>query len=142
MLGEQVLFALTAGQSSAALQGSRAVATFCEVATETTATPMEFNFAKDFGQNSGLVIGRGFDLAKPGALGVGEYKLGWFSVQETSGMEAEWAVNQSKLQKVMNQGLPIRDASKMLNNRGFYLNRERGMLRSAGWNYEGSKALI
>jgi hypothetical protein len=41
-------------------------------AAETTATQLEFNFAKDFGQNSELVIGRGFDLPKPGALGAAE----------------------------------------------------------------------
>ena len=110
------------------------------VAAETTAaraTQLEFNFAKDFGQNSGLVIGRGADLSAPGALGAGEYKLGWFSVQSTSGMEAEWAVNQAKLQNVMNLNLPIRDASSLLDTGGFYLNRERGMLQSAGWNYQG-----
>ena len=102
-----------------------------------TATQLEFNFANDFGQNSGLVIGRGADLSAPGALGTGEYKFGWFSVQSTSGMDAEWAVNQAKLQNVMNLNLPIRDASSLLDTGGFYLNNERSMLQSAGWNYRG-----
>jgi RHS repeat-associated protein len=105
--------------------------------TAQTATQLEFNFANDFGQNSGLVIGRGADLSAPGALGTGEYKLGWFSVQSTSGMDAEWSVNQAKLQNVMNLNLPIRDASSLLDTGGFYLNNERSMLQSAGWNYQG-----
>jgi len=101
-------------------------------AAETGATQLEFNFAKDFGQNSRLVIGRGPDLSAPGALGVDEYKLGWFSVQSTSGMDAEWAVNQAMPQNVMNLNLPIRNASSLLDTAGFYLNNERSMLQSAG----------
>jgi hypothetical protein len=106
-----------------------------------TATQLEFNFANEFGQNSGLVIGRGADLAAPGTLGPGEYKLGWFSVQGTSGMDAEWSVNQMKLQNVMNLNLPIRDASSLLDTGGFYLNQERGLLQSAGWTYQGGSWL-
>jgi hypothetical protein len=106
------------------------------LAAEGTATQLELNFVKDFGQTSGLVIGRGADLSAPGALGVAEYRLGWFSVQGTLGMDAEWAVNQAKLQNVMNLNLPIRDASSLLNTGGFYLNNERGLLQSSGWNYQ------
>jgi RHS repeat-associated protein len=101
-----------------------------------TGTQLEFGFAKDFGQNSGLVIGRGRVLSAPGALGVGEYRLSWFSVQEISGMEAEWAVNQGKLQNVMKQNLPIRDASPLSDVDGFYLNRERNLLQSSDWTYK------
>jgi hypothetical protein len=102
-----------------------------------TATQLEFNFANEFGQNSGLVIGRTADLSEPGALGPGEYKLGWFSVKGTSGMDAEWSINQIKLQKVMKLKLPIRDASPLEDTDGFYLNQERGLLQSAGWTYQG-----
>ena len=110
-------------------------ASFAAEGTAQTVTQLEFNFAKDFGQNSGLAIGRGADLSVPGALGAGEYNLGWFSVQSTS-IEAEWAVNQAKLRNVMNLSLSIRDASSLLDTGGFYLNRERGLLQSAGWNYQ------
>jgi hypothetical protein len=51
-------------------------------------------------------------------------------------MEAEWAVNQSKLQNVMNLNKPIRDASPLSDVGGFYLNRERGFLQSSGWTYQ------
>jgi hypothetical protein len=97
---------------------------------------LEFEFAKHFGKTSGLVIGRGADLSAPGALGPGEYKLGWFSVQNTLGMEAEWAVNQAKLQNVMRLNLAIRDASALSDVGGFYLNRERSLLQSSGWTYQ------
>jgi RHS repeat-associated protein len=107
-----------------------------EVSVARGATQLEFSFAKQLDQTSGLVIGRGADLAKPGALAVGEYKLGWMSVQKTSGMEAEWAINQGKLQNAMNLNKPIRDASPLSDIDGFYLNRERGFLQSSGWNYQ------
>jgi len=116
--------------------GSRVLfAKFAELVAAKTGGQLEFEFAKDFGKNSGLVIGRGADLSAPGALGAGEYKLGWFSVQKTS-MEAEWAVNRAKLQNVMNQNLPIRDASPLSDVDGFYLNRERDLLRSSRWTYQ------
>jgi hypothetical protein len=99
-------------------------------------TQLEFGFAIQLDQTSGLVIGRGRDLAQPGALAAGEYRLSWFSVQKTSGMEAEWAVNQSKLLDVMKLNKPIRDASSLDDLGGFYLNRERDLLRSSGWKYE------
>ena len=51
-------------------------------------------------------------------------------------MDAEWAVNQAKLQNVMKQNLPIRDASPLSDTAGFYLNRERNLLQSSGWTYK------
>ena len=102
------------------------------------ATQLEFNFAKDFGQTSGLAIGRGADLSVPAALGASEYKLGWLSVEATSGgVDAEWAVNEAKLRSIMNFNLPIRDVSTLLDTGGRYLNLERGLLQSAGWSYQG-----
>lgn len=96
----------------------------------------------DFGQSlpwlrneSGLVIGRGRALSAPGALGPGEYRLSWQSVQETSGVVGEWAVNRAKLQNVMNLNLPIRDASPLSDLGGLYLNSERWLTTESGWLY-------
>ena len=113
-------------------------------ATKTTPIQLELNFGQSLPWQrgeSGLVIGRGRDLAKPGALGPGEYTLSWFSVQETSGMEAEWAINNSKLSKVMSFGKPIRDASSIENFGGFYLNRERYTQQFLGWHYNSGRWL-
>jgi hypothetical protein len=88
------------------------------------------------GETSGLVIGRGADLSKSGALATGEYRLGWMSVQNSLGMEAEANVNLYKLGQIMEQGLPIRDAS-IGNIGGFYTNLERGMLYQSDWNLFG-----
>lgn len=74
----------------------------------------------------GLVIGRGGDLAQPGALGPGEYKLSW---PPTSTTRSEWKINSGLLRQEMGRGLPIRDASPG-DSGGWYLNAERNLLRT------------
>ncbi len=44
--------------------------------------------------------------------------------------------NQTKLQKVMELNLPIRDAAMLSDIGGFYQNRERNLLRLSGWTYQ------
>jgi RHS repeat-associated protein len=100
------------------------------------AKQLEFAFAEQIDRTSGLVIGRGADLAKPGALAEGEYKLTWLSVKESAGMEGEWAINQERLLDVMKLNKPIGDGSSLLDKGGFFLNRERGLLQSSGWTYQ------
>lgn len=125
--------------SAALLAAPAAAALTVTRAAETTATQLEFNFARNFGQDSRLVIGRGDDLKwlrKIRALDEGEYTLGWFERETTRfSMGAEWAVNRAKLQNVMNLNLPIRDASSIMDTGGAYLNNERWMLKAAGWIY-------
>src|SRR5687768_301914 len=80
----------------------------------------------------GLVIGRGADLAKPGALRAGEYALKWDS--KLPNFKAEWAENAGRLREVMRQGNPIRDAS-VGNTGGIFLNAERALLKDRGWTF-------
>jgi RHS repeat-associated protein len=106
-------------------------------AEKTTASAqMEFDFTKNLSTNSGLVIGRAADLAEPGTLAEGEYGLSWIDVRNSLGAQANLSVNLSKLQNVMNLGLPIRDASSLLDTGSAYLNGERQLLQSSGWQYE------
>ena len=86
---------------------------------------------------SRLVIGRGADLAKPGVLGPGEYKLSWPSTGET---KSEWKINSGLLREEMRNNRPIRDASPN-NNDGMYLNAERNLLKSSGWERDESTHL-
>jgi len=101
-----------------------------------TATQLELPFASELRRVSGLVIGRGRALDKAGAFAEGEYRLGWFSVRRPLGMEAEWSVNEALLRDVMKLDLPIRDISPLADKGGFFLNRERTLLRTAGWSYQ------
>jgi hypothetical protein len=71
-----------------------------------------------------LVIGRGADLAKPGALNPGEFKFSW---PPTGATQSEWKVNSGLLRQEMGNMRPIRDAS-VDNNLGMYLNAERYLL--------------
>jgi hypothetical protein len=80
-----------------------------------------------------LVIGRGSDLAKPGALQAGEYKLGWPT--QLPDYKAEWKENAGRLREAMRQGRPIRDASPG-NTGGVFLNAERNLLRDRGWIFD------
>ncbi len=107
--------------------------------TNSPASPTQLEL--DFGQSlpwergeSGLVIGRGSALDQPGALNPGEFTLrNWFDVDP---MEANLQVNLGKLQDIMDLGLSIRDASDMDDTGGAYLNAERGLLDSSGWNQD------
>ena len=78
-----------------------------------------------------LVIGRGKDLAKPGALKTGEFKLKW---PPTSTAKSEWKINSGLLRQEMNKGIPIRDASPG-DIGGMYLNAERNLLENFGWGF-------
>jgi hypothetical protein len=79
-----------------------------------------------------LVIGRGADLAKPGALELGERALSWPS--KMPNVAAEWKINSGLLRQEMGRGLPIRDASPG-NTGGMFLNAERNLLESRGWTF-------
>jgi hypothetical protein len=80
-----------------------------------------------------LVIGRGADLAKPGALRAGESKLGWPS--KLPDFKAEWKENAGRLREVMREGRPIRDASPG-DTGGMFLNAERNLLKDRGWRFD------
>jgi RHS repeat-associated protein len=80
----------------------------------------------------GLVIGRGADLAKPGALRAGEYSLKWES--KLPNFKAEWHENAGRLREAMRQGNPIRDISPG-DTGGIFLNAERALLRDRGWTF-------
>jgi hypothetical protein len=86
----------------------------------------------------GLVIGRGADLAKPGALRAGEYALKWES--KLPNFKAEWAENAGRLREVMRQGNPIRDAS-VGNTGGMFLNAERALLTERGWTFHSPSGM-
>jgi hypothetical protein len=79
-----------------------------------------------------LVIGRGKDLAKPGALGPGEFKLSW---PPTGTVRTEWKTNSGLLRSEMRNMRPIRDASPG-DMGGMYLNAERNLLRNHGWSFD------
>lgn len=79
-----------------------------------------------------LVIGRGADLAKPGALNPGEFKLSW---PPTGAAQTEWKVNSGLLREEMGNLRPIRDASPG-NTGGQYLNAERNLLQDRGWTFD------
>jgi RHS repeat-associated protein len=103
-----------------------------------TARQLEFDFVGKLPGTrgeSGLVIGRGVDLAKPGEFRLGEYRLGWLYQQEKLGMEVERRINLKKLDEVMNLNRRIRDASDIRNTFGPYLNAERNHLQQSGWSY-------
>ncbi|MBI2837242.1 MAG: Ig-like domain-containing protein [Acidobacteria bacterium] len=83
-------------------------------------------------KEGGLVIGRGRDLARPGALLPGEYKLSW---DPTATTKSEWKINAGLMRKEMARGMPIRDASPG-DTGGMYLNAERNLLRDRGWTFD------
>jgi hypothetical protein len=93
--------------------------------------------AKTAGEAERLVIGRGADLAKPGALGPGEFKFSW---PPTGTVRTEWKVNSGLLRQEMGNMRPIRDAS-VGNNGGMYLNAERNLLRDRGWTFDANTSL-
>jgi len=82
----------------------------------------------------GLVIGRGADLSRPFALAPNEFRLSWPATATT---RSEWKINSGLLRTEMGKGIPIRDASPG-NVGGMYLNAERNLLESRGWNYNSS----
>jgi hypothetical protein len=82
-----------------------------------------------------LVIGRGADLAKPGALKAGERALSWPSKMPNAA--AEWKINSGLLRQEMQRGLPIRDVSPG-NTGGMFLNAERNLLQNRGWTFDAS----
>jgi RHS repeat-associated protein len=85
-----------------------------------------------------LVIGRGADLAKPGALGAGEFKLGWPS--KLPDFKAEWKLNSGFLREEMRNLRPIRDASPG-DTGGIFLKAERSLLQSRGWTFDAATNL-
>ncbi|HEU5477535.1 MAG TPA: SwmB domain-containing protein [Gaiellaceae bacterium] len=87
----------------------------------------------DLEEEAALVIGRGSDLAEPGALRPGEYKLSWPS--KLPDYKAEWKVNSGLLRQAINRGLPIRDASPG-DTGGVFLNAERNLLEDRGWSFD------
>jgi RHS repeat-associated protein len=93
--------------------------------------------AKSVPEAERLVIGRGADLAKPGALGPGEFKLSW---PPTGTVQSEWKVNSGLLRQEMRNMRPIRDAS-IGNDRGMYLNAERYLLKDRGWTLDEGTSL-
>jgi RHS repeat-associated protein len=117
MLGEQAIFALTFGQSMAA-KG----AAVCGSST-----------AESSAQAGRLVIGRGAELAKPGALRHSEFKLEWPS--KLADYKAEWKINSGLLRHEMGRGLPIRDGSPG-NTGGLFLNAERNLLQNKSWSFD------
>jgi hypothetical protein len=87
------------------------------------------------GEAERLVIGRGADLAKPGALNPGEFKLGWES--KLPDFKAEWKMNEGFLRQEMRNMRPIRDASPG-DTGGIFLNAERNLLRDRGWSFDAN----
>mgnify|MGYP000579336266 CR=1 FL=1 len=82
-----------------------------------------------------LVIGRGADLAKPGALKAGERALSWPSKMPNAA--AEWKINSGLLRQEMQRRLPIRDISPG-DTGGMFLNAERNLLQNQGWTFDAS----
>ena len=82
----------------------------------------------------GLVIGRGSDLSRPFALAENEFRLSWPATATT---RSEWKINSGLLRTEIGKGIPIRDASPG-NVGGMYLNAERNLLQSRGWNYNSA----
>jgi hypothetical protein len=93
--------------------------------------------AKSLPEAERLVIGRGADLAKPGALGPGEFKLSW---PPTATVKSEWKVNSGLLRQEMGNLRPIRDAS-IDDVGGMYLNAERYLLKDRGWTLDAGTSL-
>src|SRR5260221_7982382 len=85
-----------------------------------------------------VVIGRGADLAKRGALQPGERMLQWPS--KLPDFQAEWKLNSGFLRQEMRKGLSIRDASPG-DTGGIFLNAERSLLTDRGWSFEASTNL-
>jgi len=89
-----------------------------------------------------VVIGKMADLERPGALRLGERTL-LPKLKPDLGPGLNWARNERVLMEVMEEGLPIRDASvnpltgELVNGTG-YLARERAVLTSHGWTYDAS----
>jgi hypothetical protein len=94
--------------------------------------------ARGAGAAERLVIGRGADLAKPGALEAGERALSWPSKMPNAA--AEWKINSGLLRQEMQRGLPIRDLSPG-NTGGMFLNAERNLLQNHGWTFDAGANL-
>jgi RHS repeat-associated protein len=97
-------------------------------------------FARDAGEEGGVVIGKMADLNGQGALRQGERQL---DLPNLNNPKANWAQNSGKLREAMSEGKPIRDASgeplaggRPANNTGF-LRAERNLLENHGWSYRG-----
>jgi RHS repeat-associated protein len=82
----------------------------------------------------GLVIGRGAELNRPFTLAENEFRLSW---PATSTTRSEWKINSGLLRQEMGKGIPIRDASPG-DVGGMYLNAERSLLESRGWQYNSA----
>ena len=82
----------------------------------------------------GLVIGRGAELNRPFTLAENEFRLSW---PATSTTRSEWKINSGLLRQEMRKGNPIRDASPG-DVGGMYLNAERNLLESRGWQYNSA----
>ncbi len=92
----------------------------------------------DVVKRSNNIIGRSNDLANPKLVRSGETLLDVQVVRNTSGTinsKATWKSNSSVLRKALSKGKPIRDASPN-NLNGTFLNAERSLLKSRGWNIQ------
>jgi hypothetical protein len=135
-----------ANAEARAVANSLNEATIKKDAVQSTASPLDLipvegavvavigivRTGKSLASVPGLVIGRGADLAKPGAVQAGEKILKWPS--KLPNVAAEWKMNAGFLRKEMKLGLPIRDASPG-NTGGMFLNAERNLLESGGWSF-------
>lgn len=103
------------------------------------ASSLGYDFASGrlLAAESRLVIGRGADLAKPGALGPGEFKLSW---PPTATVRSEWGVNSGLLRQEMRNLRPIRDASPG-NTGGIFTNAERNLFTDRGWTFDPKTSL-
>jgi len=99
-----------------------------------TITQQQFALPPFRQAEGGVVIGRGADLNRPFALAANEFRLSWPATATT---RSEWKINSGLLRIEMRKGIPIRDASPG-NVGGMYLNAERNLLQSHGWNYNSS----
>ena len=114
------------------------------IATSTLVSPATLAYdghstiaAKTTANAERLVIGRGSDLAKPGALNPGEFKFSW---PPTGAAQTERKVNSGLLRQEMGNLRPIRDAS-VGNSGGMYLNAERNLLQDRGWMFDANTSL-
>ena len=103
---------------------------FSNAGSSSAATPLALQPTRV----GGLVIGRGGDLDRPFTLAESEFRFSW---PQTASVRSEWKINSGLLRQEMRKGIPIRDASPG-NEFGMYLNAERNLLSSQGWNYNAA----
>lgn len=77
-----------------------------------------------------LTIGKLEDLARPGALERGDFRLSW---PDQGSPKLNWRTNDSLLRSEMQKGLPIKDVS--YGKGGGFLAAERNRLINRGWKF-------